>query len=49
MNWHDFGWLIVGIVFGWVTKIPIFLRQYKAWKIERDAIRKWMKMHDDAS
>lgn len=27
-----------GVLFGWITKIPVFWHLYKEWQIERDHI-----------
>jgi len=43
MTLHDFGWLFVGLLLGWITKIPIFLKHYQAWENERRTIRAWME------
>lgn len=46
MEFNNFLWLVGGVFIGWLTKIPWFLKSYRAWENERDAIRKWMKSHD---
>lgn len=47
MTPHDLGWMTVGILLGWLTKIPIFLKHYRDWENERDRIRAWMKRQQD--
>lgn len=46
MSLGDVGFLLFGVVIGWVTKIPLFLKLYREWEEERLAIRKWMEVQD---
>lgn len=42
MSNYELIYLISGILIGWITKIPIFLKHYREWETTRDQIIKWM-------
>ncbi len=35
----------LGILIGWLSKAPWFLREYKKWEEENKRIKKWMEKH----
>ena len=52
-DYPEWWWFMVGVLAGWVTKIPIFLRMYREWerqdKSTREAIRRLMEKEGSES
>lgn len=46
MTLHDIGWLAVGVLLGWITKIPVFLKAYKDCERNHEQMRKWIDSLD---
>lgn len=36
-------YFLAGVVIGWLTKAPWFLKEYKKWEEETRRIHKWME------
>ncbi len=45
-EYYWIGWILLGIVIGWITKSPWFLKEYKKWEDENRRIRKWIDKQD---
>ena len=46
-DYPEWWWFVVGVLVGWITKIPIFLKMYRDWEREdrstKEAIRRLLE------